>query len=112
VELIQGDSGKVLSGLVERLNGPALFWLDGHYSGGETALGDLHSPVWAELKAIFGGMRHSFVVLIDDARCFGTVGGEDYPAVDDIRRWVHDQRPDFEVEVVMDCIRIFPRATA
>ncbi len=37
VELIHGDSAKVLPEVVARLDAPALFWLDGHYSGGAAA---------------------------------------------------------------------------
>jgi hypothetical protein len=87
-----------------------LFWLDGHYSGGDTAQGDLNCPVWGELEAIFGGMTQPFVVLIDDARCFRNVGAVDYPAVSDIEQWVAERRPDLGVEVAMDCIRIAPKS--
>ena len=38
--------------LVRQLDGPALFWLDGHYSGGDTAKGELDTPVSAELESI------------------------------------------------------------
>jgi hypothetical protein len=96
--------------VVAKLDAPTLFWLDGHYSGGDTAKGELHAPVWPELKAIFSGMKQPFVVLIDDARCFCNVGGEDYPAVSDIEAWVAGQRPDLGVEVGMDCIRIAPKS--
>jgi protein-L-isoaspartate O-methyltransferase len=34
IEIIQGDSGQRLAEVVSRLNGPALFWLDGQYSAG------------------------------------------------------------------------------
>lgn len=109
IELFHGDSGKLMPDVVAKLDGPTLFWLDGHYSGGNTAKGELAAPVWPELKAIFAGMQHPFVVLIDDARCFRHVGSEDYPAVSDIEAWVAEQRPDLGVEVAMDCIRIAPR---
>ena len=110
VDLRQGDSGKVMPEVVTKLDAPTLFWLDGHYSGGDTAQGDLNCPVWGELEAIFStGMKQPFVVLIDDARCFRHVGAEDYPAVSDIEKWVADRRPDLGLEVAMDCIRIAPK---
>src|SRR2546425_12007741 len=40
VELIHGDSGKELGRVMERIHQPALFWLDGHYSAGDTARGE------------------------------------------------------------------------
>jgi hypothetical protein len=96
--------------IVAKLDGPTLFWLDGHYSGGDTAQGDLNCPVWGELEAIFAPeMKQPFVVLIDDARCFRHVGAVDYPAVSDIEKWVAERRPDLGIEVAMDCIRIAPK---
>jgi len=106
VELIHGDSGKELPKIVARLDAPALFWLDGHYSGGDTARGDTDTPVNEELRAIFqpGGLQH--IVLIDDARCFGTQPG--YPTIEQVRQLVATVRPGWQVEVAGDCIRIFP----
>ncbi len=110
VVLHQGDSGKVLAGLVGKLDAPTLFWLDGHYSGGDTAQGESNCPVRQELAAIFGGMRQPFVVLIDDARCFRNPKAKDYPPVEEIEAMVASTRPDLAVEVAMDCIRIAPRS--
>lgn len=110
VHLLHGDSGEKMPDLVSQLKDPTLFWLDGHYSGGDTAKGELAAPVWAELKAIFGGMKQTFVILIDDARCFKRVGGKAYPAVSDIETWVAEQDRGLSVEVAMDCIRIAPKA--
>lgn len=39
LELILGDSAQLLPELLSRLNEPACFWLDAHYSGGKTAKG-------------------------------------------------------------------------
>ena len=106
VELIHGDSAKALPQVVARLDAPALFWLDGHYSCGDTARGDSDTPVNEELRAIFqpGGPAH--IVLIDDARCFG--GHPAYPTLEQVRALVHAARPGWQVEVQRDCIRIFP----
>ena len=109
VVLHQGDSGRVLADLVGKLDEPALFWLDGHYSGGDTAQGESNCPVRQELAAIFGGMKPPCVVLIDDARCFRNPKAKDYPPVEEIEAMVAARRPDLGVEVAMDCIRIAPR---
>src|SRR5688572_15711107 len=53
VEIIQGDSGKLLGDCLATINEPCLFWLDGHYSGGITAKGSLETPIKNELQFIF-----------------------------------------------------------
>ncbi len=106
VELIHGDSGKEIGAVVERLPGPTLFWLDGHYSGGDTALGEKITPINEELRAILAPGRPNHVVLIDDARCFG--GSSEYPTLDQVRELVQSLRPGWQMEVESDCIRIFP----
>ena len=78
VRVVQGDSGARLPEILAQIQEPALFWLDGHYSGTGTARGDQETPLEEELHAIARhGERH--VVLIDDARLLGT---GDYPTKD------------------------------
>jgi hypothetical protein len=81
VKLLQGDSGEQINKVVSELKGPAIFWLDGHYSEGITAKGDLHTPIVQELKTIFKSAFPN-VILIDDARLF--VGKNDYPTIDTV----------------------------
>lgn len=50
----QGSSGERLAEMLENCPGPALIWLDGHYSGGITALGSEISPISKELKQEIG----------------------------------------------------------
>lgn len=52
--ILPGDSAQVLSDLVNRLTGPTLFWLDGHFSQGITARGPIDTPIVQELEAILG----------------------------------------------------------
>jgi hypothetical protein len=105
VELIQGDSGQLIQGIVAGLQGPALFWLDGHYSGGETALGSLQTPIVQELHAVLAApQRH--VMLIDDARCFN--GTQDYPDLASLEAIVRKLKPDRSFAVEDDLIRICP----
>lgn len=82
IEILQGDSGKVLPSLLRRIGEPAVFWLDGHYSGGSTAKGELVTPIMKELAAISEHasshkLRH--LILIDDAHLFN--GTDDYPTL-------------------------------
>lgn len=77
-----GDSKKVLPGLLAKLKVPALFWLDGHQSGPDTAAGEC--PLRAEIMLALAhahdnGLGH--VILIDDARCL--YGQPSH------REWVH-----------------------
>lgn len=109
VQLLQGDSAEVLPRLLEQLPGPALFWLDGHYSSGVTARGSKDTPVLQELDAILASGSGPHVILIDDARCF--TGEDDYPSLDALRRRVLlDPRLAFCVED--DIIRITPPSSA
>lgn len=92
VELLHGDSAELLPGVVRALKGPALFWLDGHWSGpgSETARGSAVTPILEELRVVLSS-RPDHVVLIDDARLFGSSPG--YPSLDEIRQVVEDVTP-------------------
>jgi hypothetical protein len=65
------------------LDGPALFWLDAHYSGGDTAVSP--PPVHSEIRAILGRGEHRDVIFVDDVGHPGIDRGlieiivEDYP---------------------------------
>lgn len=105
VTLYHGDSGRLLPELVYALDVPALFWLDGHYSGGITAIGEIDTPISTELQAILESPVKGHVILIDDARCFdGTAG---YPFLDELFVKVR-QYAEYEIDVSADIIRISP----
>jgi hypothetical protein len=107
IELLLGDSAQVLPRVLERLTSPALFWLDGHYSGGITAQAALDTPILAELRPLLEHPIKGHVVLIDDARLFD--GTNDYPKLDDLQRWVHELNLDMSFEMRDDIIRIVQR---
>jgi len=106
VTILQGDSGKLLPELIRQLRTPALFWLDGHYSGGDTGKGELDTPVSAELEAILDSSVKGHVVLIDDTRCFD--GTQDYPHLDRLLETVR-RKNTYHVEVSTDIIRLTPK---
>lgn len=106
ITILFGDSGKVLGELVPKLNGRTLFWLDGHYSAGETAKGEKETPIFEELDHIFGDNRFEHVVLVDDARLFGTDPA--YPSLDELREFVSRKRPSYTLSVENDSVRLLP----
>ncbi|MEJ7676473.1 MAG: rRNA adenine N-6-methyltransferase family protein [Segetibacter sp.] len=113
VKIIKGDSGEALKELVEEINEPILFWLDGHYSseffvGDEyiaTAKSALNTPVEEELKTILSS-RRDHVILIDDARLFN--GTNDYPTINKVKKMVKKAGNSYSVIVNNDIIHITP----
>lgn len=69
IELIHGDSAKILGPLVSKIKSPAIFWLDAHWCGEQTFGKEAECPVLAELKAINQSQLDHWI-LIDDARFF------------------------------------------
>lgn len=107
IELIYGDSGIELGNVLKRLQQPALFWLDGHYSGGITGKGGKNTPIYAELEYILNCQEKKHVMLIDDARCFGTL--PDYPSIEELTHFIQTKRPDLNIDVEDDIIRVTPK---
>jgi hypothetical protein len=108
IRILRGDSEKMLPAILAEISAPCLFWLDGHYSGGDTAHGQTETPVVGELRTILthrlpvSGAQH--VVLIDDARCFD--GTHDYPRLDQLQELTAALCQDREFSVAEDVIRI------
>lgn len=70
VNLIYGDSAEVLKEVIKGIDGQITFWLDGHHSGGDTALGNCWSPLIQELDQIKNHEMKNHNILIDDMRCW------------------------------------------
>jgi hypothetical protein len=70
VTLLQGSSIDILPGVVRDLAGPAIYWLDGHWTEGAGTAGfQKQCPVLDEIAAIDGGADSKrSCILIDDAR--------------------------------------------
>ena len=90
--------------MLTKLSAPALFWLDGHYSGGATARAELDTPVIAELRAILGHPVKGHVLLIDDAREF--VGANGYPTLAAVEEMIRAADPGASYDVRDDIIRV------
>lgn len=70
VTIIKGDSGLDLYNAIKDIDSPITFWLDGHHSCGDTALGCAWSPLIKELDLI--GKHHivNHTIMIDDMICW------------------------------------------
>jgi hypothetical protein len=106
VVLVQGDSSKELKKILNDLKTPALFWLDGHYSGGVTARGEKDCPIYEELEQIFNSGIKGHVIIVDDALLFGS--DPSYPTLGDLKKYVLSFGFDFDFYVKDDSIRITP----
>jgi len=106
ITIIEGDSGQVFSQLLPTLDTPPLFWLDGHFSHGLTAKGDLNTPIRREITAILTTLHITCCILIDDACAFGN--WTNYPPLEEVRQLVATLRPGWTVTVEEDVIRITP----
>ncbi len=100
----RGDSAEVLPALLGQIDEPCLFWLDGHYSGPKTGRGETDTPILRELEAIFAHRVKTHVVIIDDARGYGTLAG--YPTVEGLREFVRAHDPQLVFDIQHDLIRI------
>lgn len=108
VILLQGDSGEKIADAIVMLDGPTIFWLDGHYSGGITASADLVTPIMKELETIFALGNAGHVVIIDDARLFGRDPG--YPTVAAVRTHVAQHAPWAELSMRNDALIVTAKA--
>ncbi len=73
IKIHLGDSAEVLDKLINNFDCPVLFYLDAHYSGGETSFGkedDKGCPVLRELE-ILGKRKQKDIIIIDDMRLMG-----------------------------------------
>ncbi len=104
--LLHGDSGQRIHDVLAELDRPAVFWLDGHYSGTGTGFAGANTPIFAELEAIAVHRIKDHVMVIDDARLFGQDPG--YPSIPDLERFVAAKFPAHRFEVREDLIRIVP----
>ena len=56
IHLWHGDSARSLPDILSHIDAPATFWLDAHYSQGDTAMGETKTAIIQELEAI--GRHH------------------------------------------------------
>ncbi len=106
IHIIQGDSSDHIAPIIKNNQQPCLFWLDGHYSGGITALGNKACPIFEELANIASSKIKNHVILIDDVRCFN--GMNDYPKIEAIEMYIKENFTNHHFFVESDILVILP----
>ena len=107
VQILHGDSSRVLEDILGEIQSPALFWLDAHYSGGMTAKGEKDTPIIEELKLLLRDPGKQDVIIIDDARLFGSDPA--YPALEELINFIKSKRDNVDIEIKDDSIRVTPK---
>ena len=95
IHLLHGDSAVELPKLLKSISEPCIFWLDGHSD---------ETPIMDELRAVFSHGPYKHVILIDDARCFGT--SKLYPTLEAVKEMTAQYWPGATVEARDNVIRI------
>jgi len=95
IQIVHGSSESELENILNSLNDSDLknvcFWLDGHYSAGETFQGVEDTPIRKELDLISKHIDRfgEFLIFIDDFRCFSSTHSlyPDYPPAHYLVDW-------------------------
>ena len=77
-----GDSTDVLKEILPNINDDTIFFLDGHYSSGDTAQGNKDFPLIEEIENINNLFKNKGIIIIDDLRLFGKNKSSDILAED------------------------------
>lgn len=111
VRALQGHSARLLAELADP-ECAALYFLDGHWSGGDTSGADDECPVLEELAAIGAG-NPSDVIVVDDARLYTSAPppphrAEQWPSLMEVSDAIRAEHRNHIVTVLGDQIIGFP----
>jgi len=107
VECIEGDGLKMLPAILARADvSNVLVFLDGHFSMGLTAHGDVAEPACLEVEVLAKYQDKIAGVIIDDFRTFGSAAG--YPLKSELFRSIEQNFGDaFDCTVHLDQVLVW-----
>lgn len=103
VKIMLGSSDQLFPELLAKIDRSQriCFWLDGHYSEGETAKGNKFTPLVEELEAIKNAEIKNALILVDDIRaCIESA--TDYPSVRELKELIRAINPDYQFYIYGD----------
>ena len=117
VVLHNGDSSAILPRILLEEDVPTVFWLDGHWCGGESGGQETECPLLRELEIVNTLAHPDSILLIDDARLF--LGPPPrphdrlkWPDIGEITACLHQDRHPRRVRIVDDVIVCVPVSLA
>lgn len=113
IEFMFGDSRSLLRTIVPELDCPTIFWLDSHWSGGNTYGNDDECPLLQEIEAV-NQSKHAPFILIDDARLFMSPPPrphefEQWPRIDEVVRALAAGEHEYYITAFEDEIIAVPK---
>lgn len=113
VQVLHGRSPERLAELADGT--PTLYWLDAHWSLGETAGADAQCPLIDEVRAIGAGNSAVDCILIDDARLFMApppppADPAQWPALAEVMDALREIWPGHFIAVAHDLVIAVPEA--
>lgn len=112
IKFLYGDSRSQLKKVVQDLSKPALFWLDGHWSGGNT-YGEFDECPLIDEISIINASGCSHFLFIDDARLFLSPPPSPHkishwPNIVEVIYAINDSENDYYIVIFEDVIIAVP----